>query len=169
MNSSFDWCGIHTHVAQLSTCIFNQVIYSVVDDETFTCVHKRSVNVEDETVDSEKIWNNFFEEWSNCDFTELLWVHVVCLLVFCVSALYYTDSVFLQLAHSPEVAKPVWGVLIWVFCFSPPRNCLPYIVHNVLLLIKVLCTCTMQWEFEKVILHRFLCIVFQFVKPALYW
>ena len=147
MNSTFDWCGIHTHVAQLSTCIFNQVIYSIVDDATFTCVHKRSVNVEDETVDSEKIWNNFFEEWSNCDFTELLWVHVVCLLVFCVSALYYTDSVFLQLAHSPEVAKPVWGVLIWVFCFSPPRSCLPYIVHNVLLLIKVLCTCTMQWEF----------------------
>lgn len=49
-------------MAQLSTCIFNQVIYSVVDDATFTCVHKRRVNVEDETVDSEKIWNNFFEE-----------------------------------------------------------------------------------------------------------
>ena len=53
---------LYTHVAQLSTCIFNQVIYSIVDDATFTCVHKRSVNVEDETVDSEKIWNNFFEE-----------------------------------------------------------------------------------------------------------
>lgn len=26
---------------------------------------------------------------------------------FRVNALYYTDSVFLQFAHSPEVAKPV--------------------------------------------------------------